>query len=173
LEPSVASLQKENEQLRGQIGDLQAQLATPSTGPTSSGDQPAQVPLPGGLTERRSTKKTGPITLRAGYKIDLDNNTSPNWDPNSTSFTSMLELDWESGGLGIHYDYAIEANFRDTQTCAEETAYHNDALGLGDIHKGETLCIRTDQKRYASLRIVSVSPQALTFETTVWDPPYQ
>jgi hypothetical protein len=139
----------------------------------------ATVGLPAGVQLRRETG-SNPVKLSTGYGIDLDDNTSPNWNPHTGPLGSSAgggnDIGWGdeyNNTLRFKADYAIESRYSGYATCAEETSYHGGDLGLGDIHKGEVFCVRTDSGRYAAVTLESVTSKLLVFNATVWDPPFQ
>jgi hypothetical protein len=62
-------------------------------------------------------------------------------------------------------------------TCRDELSRHRDrvvgTIDLSDLHRGELICVRTDQRLIASMtidRVVPGDPSTVTFDVTVWEP---
>jgi hypothetical protein len=139
--------------------------AGPVTGP----------PLPDGVTVRRTTEGSNLITLRPDYGVDLDDSISPNWnvDGGYGGIFDGRDIGFanDAGTLNLVGDHAIESGAVDYGTCARETAYTNGAIERGGLRSDETICVRTNQRRYALVTIVAASDQAIQLGVTVWDPP--
>jgi hypothetical protein len=153
--------------------------AAPAGGSGSPSTIPGTVtgpPLPDGVTVRRTTG-SDVITLRPSYGVDLDDNTSANWSVNngpigsSAGGGSDIGFDGSASKLDLIGDYAIVAGPPDYATCARETAYTNGAIERGSLRPNETICVRTEQNRYALVTIVDASDQAIQLGATTWDPP--
>jgi hypothetical protein len=132
--------------------------------------------LPAGVRVRRSTE-TGAITLRPGFGVDLDNNTSPNWDVHSGPITSSagggndVGFDSSAAALDFYGDLTVVGGSPQYGTCAQETGYTHGSIERGSLRVGESICTRTNQDRYALITVTSVSEQAVAIDVVVWDPP--
>jgi Domain of unknown function (DUF1707) len=153
---------------------------SPESGPPSLADSPSVATpdestedsgtaLPDGGTVRRTTGAES-ITLRLNYGVDLDDNTSPNWNVGMGCCDRDVGFASDASRLYIDNDYAVVTGPAQYSTCSHETGYTNEALERGSLHPGETLCVRTNGNRYAFVTIISVSDQAFQFRATVWDP---
>ncbi len=143
---------------------------------TAAGADPTDVPLPDGVSIRRSTGPS-PITLRPSYGIDLDDDISPNWDVHSGPISSSaggnsdVGFGSDSSSLDFVSDYAIVTGPAQYGTCAAETAYTSGSLERGSLRSGETVCVRTAENRYALITVEDSSDQAIRLDAVVWDPP--
>jgi hypothetical protein len=138
--------------------------ATPAEGADDSG-----TALPDGGTVRRTTGAES-ITLRLNYGVDLDDDTSPNWNVGIGCCGRDVGFASDASRLYIDNDYAVVTGPAQYATCSHETGYTNAALERGSLHPDETICVRTNGSRYALVTITSVSDQAVQFRATVWDP---
>jgi hypothetical protein len=136
----------------------------------------AGPPLPDGVTVRRTTG-SDVITLRPSYGVDLDDNTSANWSVHdgpigsSAGGGSDIGFDSSASQLDLIGDYAVVSGTPEYATCARETAYTHGSIERGSLRSDETLCVRTDQNRYALVMSIGASDQAIQLSVTTWDPP--
>jgi len=142
--------------------------APSATTPAGSDDGGATA-LPDGATVRRTTGAES-ITLRLGYGVDLDDNTSSNWNVGVGCCGRDVGIASDASRLYLDNDYAVVTGPAQYATCSHETGYTNAALERGSLQPGETICVRTNGNRYALVTITSASDQAVQFRATVWDP---
>jgi Domain of unknown function (DUF1707) len=145
----------------------QVALPTTSTAPSTGTPGVTPTPLPDGTTVRRTTG-ADVITLRPSYGVDLDDDTSPNWNVGIGCCGRDVGLRSDASELYIDNDYAVETGTPDYATCSRETAYTRGPIERGSLQPGETICVRTNGRHYALITIVSASAQAVQFRTTVW-----
>lgn len=144
---------------------------TPAARATLSATTSPNAALPDGVQVRRATGSDA-ITLRPSYGVDLDNNTSDNWAVanSGTYYGRDVGSVADGGQLGFIGDYAVVTGTPEYATCARETGYTRGGIERGSLQPGETICVRTDQDRYALVTIVSADEQAIRFTAVVWDP---
>jgi len=170
-------LQKQLSDAQSTIAALQASLAAaqdpaPSPSPTDPG-----VALPDNVSVRRTTGKNT-IRLQPNYGVDLDNDSSPNWNAgngplgSSAGYGLDIQLDPTYEKVDILNDSAKESAGSSYSTCAQETDYANSGWALPKLRKGDEYCVRTTEQRFALVKIISASSAQLAFTVTVWDPPY-
>jgi hypothetical protein len=142
-----------------------------STDPTPDGTSvgASATPLSDGATVRRTTGAET-ITLRPSYGVDLDDDTSSNWNVGVGCCGRDVGFASEASRLYLDNDYAVVTGPPQYATCSRETGYTNSPLERGSLENGETICVRTNDRRYALITIVGVSEQAFQFQATVWDP---
>ena len=126
------------------------------------------APLPDGTTVRRTTGADA-ITIRPSYGVDLDDDTSSNWNVGQGCCGRDVGLSSDASELNIDNDYAVETGSPDYATCSHETAYTSGPLERGSLQPGESICVRTNGQHFALITIVSVSAQGAQFRATVWE----
>ena len=151
--------------------------------PSSSGPPPAPTttapppdPTPP-ATVRRSTEDN-PLTLSTGYSADLDT-MNRSWDVEYAATLSRFDIDLGTGvGVvtGSESDIAIVDGPALYETCADATGYVK-RIPRDELRQGVTACVRTSEKRLASVTIKKVtprdSPNQIQLDVTVWDPPFE
>ncbi len=148
-----------------------AALPTASTTPSLGTPSATVTPLPGGTTVRRTTGGAA-ITLRPSYGVDLDDDTSSNWNVGRGCCASDVSWDGAGSRLLISNDFAVATGPPEYATCANETAYTNGSIERGSLQTNENICVRTGGDRFALVTILSAGDEAIQFQATVWDPPF-
>ncbi|MFD6639239.1 hypothetical protein [Micromonospora sp. B006] len=166
-------------------GDQQVTNQTgPKTTPTSTSnpDQslgPAPIPSTSPTSVRRSTG-ADLLTLSEGYFADFDSE-QPDWDVSDSRY-GKEDLQFSAGGVGdilvgLHSEMALMSQEPTYESCRATTSY-GARIGLGEARAGLMLCVKTSEKRLASVVIVKRSSQNVPNEqvqlrVTVWDPPLE
>ncbi len=155
LEDRNSELQSENARLRSQLG-----LPGPSADPEA----------PTIATVRHS----GELTLALnGNMADLDSPASdPQWQTNGYELEYVRSND-KSLILGLYspwlYLNATEANY---DACRNQTGYRNDqSIDTTSIHPGDYMCIKTNEGRYAAMRVTNIEARQITFDVVVYNSP--
>jgi len=125
---------------------------------------------------RRATGDTN-IRLRPGYGVDLDSLDSPNWAVSDALPSARIirqngsrdtDVGWDEGSL-FFIDDSSEVERPSYDSCAAETAYQ--FVEYTDTRAGDSFCVITSERRYASITVVRSTGDLLEFEAVVWDPP--
>jgi hypothetical protein len=141
-----------------------------STGPQPSEEDPGAV--------RRSTGDRL-ITLSRGYSADLDS-MNPNWDVGYAETESRFDVSFSGGGAGeLHgdakSDFAVVGGTPTVETCRSATGYIN-RLDSDEARVGVNLCMRTSERRFASIyieKVIGENRDQIQLRVTVWDPPFE
>ncbi len=159
-----------------------------STSPPVPGPVPPPTPAPipsptptvtdpTGVTVRRSTGDN-PLTLSTGYSADLDT-MNRSWDVEYAATLSRFDIDLGTGvGViaGSGSDIAIVDGPALYEICADATGYTK-RIPRDELRQGVTACVRTSEKRLASVTIKKAtprdSPDQIQLNVTVWDPPFE
>ena len=144
--------------------------APPPFGPLTSPEGPAADALVGRATVRWTTGP-GLITLRPSFGIDLDEMTTSTWTAGSACCDRDVGFAADAGTVFIDGGHAAVSGPLEFATCLHETAYTGAAIARTSLRAGQTICVRTNNRRLALVTIVSATEQAVEFGATVWDPP--
>ncbi len=142
---------------------------TPSVEPPTGGAGARDTPSGSGTVRRTTGGEV--ITLRQRYGVDLDDDTSPNWNVGSACCGRDVGFASNANRLYLENDHVVVTGPAQYATCSRETGYTNSAIERGSLRPGETICVRTTGERYALITIASANDQAVQFRATVWDPP--
>jgi hypothetical protein len=157
---------------------------TPSSTPVQSTRTAGTSAAPGiinmnGHGVQEPVRRIGAVILAPGYVIDLDSlsrdwalRKAPRGDPYDLEFTvAHLSLDSiNNASLGVLPPGSAGVR----KECGKLQAYNGD-LARAAIRPGVLLCVITDQRRYALLRITSVrhsadgQPGGVTLSIRVWE----
>lgn len=147
---------------------------------------PGASPAPGGLIDMNAhgvqepVRRVGSVTLPAGEVIDLDSPPDRPWTIDQAPRDDPYDLEFYVTHLSVtginHASLGVlppgSAGLR--KECGTLQAYGAE-LGTASIRSGALLCVITDQRRYALLRITGVQrsadgrPSAITFSIRVWE----
>ena len=59
----------------------------------------------------------------------------------------------------------------DYTSCRERTGYSSSSIDSRSLKPGAYLCVKTDEKRYAALRLIDIDSSSATFDVVTYDPP--
>jgi hypothetical protein len=149
---------------------------------TTGGDAAAQddtngttTPAAAGFRTRRASGDD-PLTLSRGYGADVDS-MALDWEVGSGRTDDRYDLAFVGGGLlqaNNGSDLAVVSAGSDAaRTCAAATGYVKQ-LTADELKPDTALCVRTTEKRLASMTVTKLDPdslEAITLDVTVWDPP--
>ena len=146
----------------------------PGSGPTQTITIPANVlPTPtvtvtvtqttgGGTPQPAGVFHEGPLTFSNGSDAYLDEPASdPQWGiGNDHATDSRSDLLFWGGGGDVGSDNILAVDSADDTTCQNATGYAHGPVPnpTHALQAGRYLCIITDQKRYALLKVVSWDP---------------
>lgn len=145
-----------------------AAVATPTPGLSAAPESAAALARSAMV---RRTTGPGLITLYPSYGVDLDDVTSPTWNLGTGCCGRDVGFGADASQLSIDDGHAVVTGPPDFATCFHETAYTDSAIERGSLQPGETLCVRTDDHRFALVTIVDANDQVIEFGATVFDPP--
>ncbi|SDG82462.1 DUF1707 domain-containing protein [Pseudonocardia oroxyli] len=145
---------------------------TTTTRPTTSAAAtPTGQALASGGQVRRATNGQS-ITLTPGYRVDLDDLTSPNWLA-SNGCCGDVYFDSGSRYVTFNDDYAVMSGPADYAACTQATAYATGSVERGGLTPGKQFCVRTTEDRFAVVTVEGTTEQAFQFSVTVWDPRFR
>ena len=144
---------------------------TPSTAPATASATAGAAPVADGVEVRRDTGDDV-ITLRPSFGVDLDEKVSPNWLVAGTGTNYGRDIASINGGGMLYFggDHAVVTGPAEYATCAGETGYANGGIKREDLEVGDTICVRTDQDRYALVTVAAADQEAIQFRAIVWEP---
>lgn len=175
---SIGVLATQNSSLSVAIASMSSQLATRPTGPATTSSGPTALSLQ--TPAAPSTFHQGPLSIaQNGEELDLDAPAQVrSW---SVQAGGKTDLDYALGnepflqprnGAAFALLDSTEANY---DSCSGPLAYNSgdgNALLLSRAKPGVNLCVKTSDKRYSALRVVSADKTQMTFNVTTFDPPF-
>ncbi|WP_431879203.1 hypothetical protein [Micromonospora marina] len=141
---------------------------------------PPTVPNQVKFNVRRSTGGDL-LTLSESYSANLDSE-QPDWGVSDSNPFGEQDLLFRAGGVGdilveSQSEMALMSQEPSYESCRATTGY-GARIGLGEARAGLMLCVKTSERRLASVVVVKRSSQRLPNEkvqlrVTVWDPPLE
>jgi cell division protein FtsB len=160
LSSRVAALEAKNQQLGDENGQLRNQLGLPA---------PVGDVLP---PESATVRRSGQVTVAVqGSRINLD---APVTDTQWTG--DYYELSYNAREIGFYYgDYLPTGSTQATyEYCSTQTGYLDGGratVEIGTVKPGDYVCVKTNQKRIAAVKILSFDADKAVFDVVVYDPP--
>jgi hypothetical protein len=150
--------------LKQQVKSLQAETSRMKAQPAPGG--PDATPQP---TAGPALRHGGRIELSPGGPyLDLD---SPDSDPQWQS-SAYPEIRYVTGRINITAQAVYLGDTKaDYNSCRNKTGYTSNDIDISSVSVGKYMCVKTSEKRYAAMKILELTPNKVTFDVTVYDPP--